>query len=70
MAPVTPELQWEPKLIHEIRRTAHSFAQSGGGFFPSLESVSDSSGVWMSRTGSETASTDFETEVSTAIMTI
>lgn len=37
IAPVTPELQWEPKLIQDISATAHSFAARGGGVFP-LES--------------------------------
>lgn len=35
IAPVTPELQCDPKLIHEIKSTAKSFAASGGAFFPS-----------------------------------
>jgi hypothetical protein len=35
MAPVTPELHDEPKLMHEMRKTAINLAISGGGSFPS-----------------------------------
>jgi hypothetical protein len=45
IAPVTPELQCEPKLIHDISATAHNFAASGGGFFPSESSLGSSDGV-------------------------
>lgn len=38
MAPVTPELQCDPKLMHEIKKTAKSFAASGGGFLVSFGS--------------------------------
>lgn len=69
IAPVTPELQCEPKLIHDIRATAHNFAASGGGFFPSESSLDASDGVWMSlRTDSDTKSTDFEIEDLTAMI--
>jgi hypothetical protein len=37
IAPVTPELQCDPKLMHEIRNTAKSFASNGGGRFLSTE---------------------------------
>lgn len=40
IAPVTPELHDEPKLIQEISKTAINLAISGGGCFPSpLSSV-------------------------------
>lgn len=67
IAPVTPELQCDPKLIHEINNTANSFASSGGGCFSSIESeVDPASGVGpcaSSWAGANTTSaTDFETE--------
>lgn len=40
MAPVTPELQCDAKLIHEMRNTASNLASSGGGFLLSTESSS------------------------------
>lgn len=45
IAPVTPELQCEPKLIHDISATAHNFAASGGGLFPLDSLLGASDGV-------------------------
>jgi hypothetical protein len=78
IAPVTPELQCEPKLMHDIKITAHSFASSGGGLLPSSESLSlslsddSSEGVDMSlAAGSDTTSTTvFETDSPTGMIPI
>lgn len=58
IAPVTPELQCDPKLIHAIRATANNFAANGGGVFPSLELGKAASKLvsCLSSVGSETSS--------------
>ena len=41
LAPVTPELQCEPKLMQEISSTANNFAASGGDSLSSSDCVVD-----------------------------
>jgi hypothetical protein len=57
IAPVTPELQCEPKLMHEMRKTAKSLASKGGGLFPSIVEAS----------GPESVSCDGETTGSSVL---
>lgn len=64
IAPVTPELQWEPKLIHEISATAINLAANGGGFLalPVFDSGRDTTSENVAAGSVSTSATTLEAQ--------
>lgn len=66
---MTPELQCDPKLIHEIRKTANNLANNGGCRFASWlllvapRTCVDVGSNVDTTTGSRTLGTDFEISI-------